>query len=156
MQVSSRQNVRNEADNIRRERNNATPANCELTAEYVTLRDARYYESGNMMRTAEIISPILPDLLTDEEIKCLQDRPEHTNYVLQQLEMDAQERSTTDVLTTRRLTHEIESRGRDKPWIYWTTLIAIVILMNVISVVFLVKWRTRHYVGREEVTLTKR
>jgi hypothetical protein len=52
-----------------------------------------------MMRTAEIISPILPDLLTDEEIKCMQDRPEHTNYVLQQLEMDAQQRSTTDVLT---------------------------------------------------------
>jgi hypothetical protein len=87
--------------------------------------------------------PILPDLLTDEEIKCLQDRPEHTNYVLQQLEIDAQQRSTTDVLTIRRLTQEIESRGRDKPWIYWTTLIAVFILMNVISVVFLVKWRTR-------------
>jgi hypothetical protein len=95
-----------------------------------------------MMSTAEIISPILPELLTDEEIKCLQDRPEHTSYV-QQLEMDTQQLSTTDVLTTRRLTQEIESRGRDKPWIYWTTLIAVVILMNVISVVFLVKWRSR-------------
>jgi hypothetical protein len=118
-------------------------ANCELTAEYVTLRDTGYCESEIMMRTAEIISPILPDLLTYEEIKCLLDRPEHTNYMLQQLEMDAQQRSTTDVLTTRRLTQETESQGRNKPWIYWTTLIAVVILMNVISVVFLVKWRTR-------------
>jgi hypothetical protein len=108
------------------------PDNCELTAEYVTLQDTGYYESEIMMRTAEIISPILPNLLTDEEIKCLQDRPEHTNYVLQQLEIDAQKRSTIDVVIILRLTQQIESRGRDKPWIYWTTLIAVVILMNVI------------------------